>query len=112
MNVRNSLFLLVFVLLACDGCSPVVGPKPDGPSKPEVIEPTDPEPEPEPEALPEPLGATCESACTNQRALECELGEPTPKGATCEEVCENAASSGLDGLTWDVQSLTEAKVCE
>lgn len=56
--------------------------------------------------------ASCDTACSNQRLMGCELGRPTPKGASCEEVCENSSKTGIPELTWDKKRLTSATECD
>lgn len=96
VEIGRALFLSGLVAVA--GCE-----KPE--PKPPEPDPVEPEPEP-------PKGASCATACENQRHLECEIGEPTPEGSTCEEVCEVSFNAGVPGLEWDVEQLTSATECE
>jgi len=92
-------FLGAAGMVSCEKQTDPVTPKPSPPG-----------PTIGPEPIPEHV-TTCETACENQRDLGCELGEPTPEGTTCEEVCQNSEQSGIPGLAWDVDALTQATTC-
>lgn len=88
--MNKFLLLVCFVALSCE---PVPTPVPPEPPVPQQK-------------------ATCESACSRQRELGCELGEPTPEGSTCEEICRQSLTIPLPDMAWDVEKMTVASSCE
>jgi hypothetical protein len=52
--------------------------------------------------------ATCATACAQGAKLKCLWATPTPMGASCETVCTNAAAT----VPWNVKALTSASTCQ
>lgn len=98
-------------LSACSQCTPL--PPPD-------IEPI-PEPLPVTASSTETAStasttgspvANCETACANQRALGCEIGQATPEGHDCVTVCQNLEDGPIASVRWDLACLSGASYCE
>jgi hypothetical protein len=51
---------------------------------------------------------TCVTACAQGAKLKCIWATPTPMGASCETVCTNAALT----VPWNVKTLTAATSCQ
>lgn len=56
--------------------------------------------------------ATCETACANQLALGCEIGQPTPEGHDCVAVCQNLEDGPIVSIRWDLACLSAATDCD
>lgn len=66
-------------------------------------------PPPPPAPVPQ-VGASCDAACEQMRALSCELGRDTAAGASCEQVCRNVMA-GPQQVRWDLPCLAGAGSC-
>ena len=98
--------VVVFGLSMLAACGRLPEPEPPDPT-------VEPAPEPVPEPTPDPTtGASCQTACANQRKLGCEISTPTTEGTTCEEVCEGSFNAGIKDLEWKVDELTSSEKCE
>ena len=103
-------------LSACSQCTPL--PPPDIEPIPEPVAVTSSETatvsatSTSTTGAPDVVPVSCETACANQRALSCEIGQPTPEGHDCVVVCQNLEDGPIASVRWDLECLTEAASCD
>lgn len=100
--------LVKLFVLAALACGEIPTPEPPLPPLPP---PPPPAPEVDAGPDPEPVEATCASACARQAQLGCELGRPTPEGHECVEVCANVESGPIVSVRWNLECLATAVEC-